>query len=266
MLSVSSIFLFLLSANPPASQACVEAQNYYQNLDVEKAISTAAAAIALTEEPLPLCLEIQALSHIVMGQSTRGRTLLRRLFKHAPDYVIDDPSLSPSMRDVITTVRKETLNISSVITARWVSSDNLELRIEFTGRILPSHTVRYTARFPESGDVQRGEVKTVSKTATTTIVMLSAQAVNTLEINGLVRTSQGASVYQFSQSLKLGERPAPSVRKVATPEGKSDWHKKWWLWTSVGVLALAGGLGSYFAIEARNPDCPGGLGCFEVSD
>jgi hypothetical protein len=202
-----------------------------------------------------------------MGQNARGRAALKKLFSVAPDHRIDDPSLSPSMRDLISSVRIESLSIASEAKAHWLTAETIELSIEFSGRFLPTHTIRYEARFPESGDVQRGEISPRTKTATATLSILTDKKINLLELSGLVRTSEGSVVYEFSQKVQVdGIRPKPAKPIVKTVAPVDPWYEQWWVWTTVGVLALGGGLGSYLAIDARNPECPSGLGCLEVGE
>jgi hypothetical protein len=257
----------VVSTSLGQADPCVQAQNYYQNLDVDKAVATAAAALALSDQPLVLCLEVQALSHIVMGQLERGRALLRRLFTFDQDYVIDDPSLSPSMQDVINSTRMESTNLSQKIATRWLSHDALAVNIRFSEGSRPSHRVRYSTRIPTTGDTQRGEMGVVDGVSTATISVLGPQAVSLLEISGVVRTKKAAVIHEFTQTLQLGPRPAPIKRlAAATVEPQASWLKSWWFWTGLGIVAVGSGLGSYLLIDGRNPECPGGLGCLEIGN
>jgi len=236
---------------------CVDAQNHYKNLDVEKAVALSAGASAASAKPLPLCLEVQALSHIVMGQVDRARSTLKILFKHDPNYLIDDPTLSPSMRDVIASARSEAAGLKEKLSARWQSHDALVVKIAFEGSLQQSNQVRYTARFPQNGETQRGAVKLHGSVATATITVLGNDELHSLELNGVVRTSQGMAIHEFVKTVALDFRPKP-------PLPPTPWHQSWWFWTGVAVAVVGGSLGSVYAVDKRTHDTGGTLGRMEI--
>lgn len=239
---------------------CVDAQNHYKNLDIEKAVAIAAGASATSANALPLCLEVQALSHIVMGQVDRAIATLKTLFRYDPNYLIDDPTLSPSMRDVIASARSASAALKEQLSAAWISHHAIRLEIAFEGALPKKSRVRYTARFPQSGETQRAAVNLVGSVATATIVVLGEEELHTLEVNGIVRTSQGLTIHEFVKSVPLDFRPKlPVVRTEA-------WHQSWWFWTSV-ALAVVGGstAATVYAVDKRTHDTSGTLGRMEIA-
>ena len=258
-----SLFVFLFAtAMPAAAQPCVQAWNHYKNLDVEKALELAEQKTAGAELPPSLCLQVQALSHMVLGQTERAGGILRRLFDIYPEHVIDDPSLSPSMADMVNNARVASLGIKANAGARWIDSASLQLKFMIEGRVSETQTLRYDARFPQSGDLVRGELFLKDRVNTATVPVISGADISSVEINGLIRTKDGAVIHQFTERLLLEKRPKPI--QLSLKKNNQPWYKSWWLWTAVTSVAVGAGVASFYAIEARNPDCPGGLGCFEV--
>jgi len=258
-----ALFVFsFATATPSAAEPCVEAWNHYKNLDIEKALKLAVENTSQSESPPSLCLQVQALSHMILGQSERAGEVLRRLFDLYPEHVIDDPSLSPSMADMVNNARVASLGIKANAGARWIDAASLQLKFLIEGRVSDTQTLRYDARFPQSGDLVRGELFLKGRVNTATVPVISGADISSVEINGLIRTKDGAVIHQFTERLLLEKRPKPiqlSLRKNNRP-----WYKSWWVWTAVTTVAVGAGVASYYAIDARNPDCPGGLGCFEV--
>ena len=258
-----SLLVFLFVTAPPAlAEPCVQAWNHYKNLDVEKALELAQQKSTESNPPPSLCLQVQALSHIILGQTERAGAILKQLFDAYPEHVIDDPSLSPSMRDIVNNARVASLGIKAKTSARWLDSASLKLDFTIDGRVSESQTLRYDARFPQSGDLVRGELALKSRVNTATVPVISGADISLLAINGLIRTKDGVVIHQFADQVLLDKRPEPLTVSVK-PSGPA-WYRSWWLWTAVTTIAVGAGVGSYYAIEARNPDCPGGLGCIEV--
>ena len=255
----------LLSVNslPASAEPCTQAWNHYKNLDIEKALALASQEAQQSEAKPSLCLQVQALSYMVLGQTQRARQALRQLFDAYPEHSIDDPSLSPSMRDIVNNARMASLKIKAQASAQWIDSASLRLDFRVEGRVSATQTLRYDARFPQSGDLVRGELALKNRVNTATVPVISGADLSSVEINGLIRMNDGAVIHQFTDRLQLDKRPKPaSLPKMASGPA---WYKSWWLWTAVTTLAVGVGVGSYYAIEARDPTCPGGLGCFEVS-
>ena len=246
---------------------CASAKKLYESLEVEKALTSVDQTLqTATDRPLP-CLEIKALCELVMG-SPQGATTLEELFTRDPEYRIEDPSLSPAMRDAIERARGKVDVISVRPFARWLSNGRLRLDVRLTGK--SAARVRYSAATAPAGERFRGEIPIVGDTATATVTVIDPRPVDQLNLSGVVLDPSGAVRHEFGSLLTPPPRPPPALAsqsrltEPAPPEAESE-SSLWWLWASIGAATVAGAATAAVLLTRPGlPDTAGTVGRMEI--
>ena len=255
--------LAVLAAAPPAAGGCAKARSFYESLELDRAIE--AAEIGLTRDPArpTACLEVKALALLVLGQLDDATATLQELFTRAPDYAIEDPSLSPAMLDSIEGVRRHVEALSATVRARWLIHESLRIDVVLTGGLRGASRVRFTAVVEPGDEVHHGEGPLVGRVATATVPVLQATEVHRLRVSGVVVTASGQVIHEFAADVPLVGRPDPREPEtviVTVDSGGVGWP----VWAGIGAATVGAVVAIIVLSQPRLPDTAGTVGRVEV--
>lgn len=247
MLSVAPALALALAAVP-----CDDARHQYEALAPEAALELAEAALA-RDAGRPLeCLEIRALSLLVMGRREEARAAFGELFERDPTRTIDDPSLSPPLAALIAAARESARPLIATVRAAWGSALALRVETSLEGGLRGARAVRWRIAGTPGALAAAGTTGLVARVATTTLAVGLGLDVATVEVRGVVVDESGEILHRFERAVLLGPRPAP-VAEIDREPGLAWW---WWATLAAGVVAAA----TVSAVVLAQPELPGTAG------
>lgn len=248
MASTIPLALLLLAQPGP----CSGARGQYEALALEEAL-LAASQILEKDASRPLeCLEVKALVHLVLNQPDDAKSALSELFERAPDHRVDDPSLSPAMRETIEAVRASVRPLAVRASARWLIHEAVRLDLLLEGGLRDATRVRWETEVLPGAERKVGEVRLAGRAATATVAVASDAEASQLRLTGQVLNDVGHVLHQFSSELLLAPRPASTERVVEVETAPTLWP----IWLAVGVAVVAGGVAIGFLAQPDLPDGP----------
>ncbi len=249
--------LALLWAVPP--NPCERAQQSYQSLSLEKALSLTKSELSRnTARPL-LCLDVRARTLIVSGRLEEAREVLEELFERSADYEVHDPSFSPGLLATIQRIREEVRPLEVSVQARWLIHESLQLEVLLKGGLRGATRVRFkTEALPSHG---RGSfaLPLVGRAATATVAVATHEPISRLIVSGQVLDGVDRVVQQFSAQILLGARPKPKAGERVIVEVQRG-GVPWPVWVGIGVAAVASGVIIGILAQPDLPDTDGTIG------
>lgn len=252
---ILALLAALASAAPAAPVDCARARADYDGLALEDALLHADDVLGRDpERPLP-CLEVKALSLLVLGRLDEARATFRELFARDPERTIFDPGLSPAQRGTVEEAREHARPLAASVQARWLGPDALRLDVALSGGLRGASRVRWRAELLPGGGAPSGEVVLVGRVATAT-ASVGALEVAHVALAGEVLGAGAEVLLSFSSDLLLSERPLrpepPIVERGGPP---------WYLWAGLAAAAaIGGGVAIALLAAPKLPDASGTAG------
>jgi hypothetical protein len=237
------------AAEPPAG--CTEAKELYESLSLDRAVEVADRTL-FTDPHASRCLEIKAVALLVLGQMDGARAALAELFSIAPDYPIEDPSLSPGLKETIAQVRETVRPLSAAASASWLIHDELRVDFILQGGLRGASKVRYEIETAPSLDRKRGEANLIGRTGSATIAVTAAD-VGHARVKGTVLTKSNETLASFDSNLAVPNRPQALVPERVVVEVDNG-TPTWPLWVGLGLAVIGGGIA--IAIVAQPHHAP----------
>jgi hypothetical protein len=260
--------LALAVGAPPAPsdavpKACKDARTAYESLSLERAVEMADSGLK-GDRPALACYEVKALALLVLGQMDGARATLEALFSRDPDYKIEDPSLSPALKDAIQQVRENTRSLTAQVRARWVIRESLRLDVLLEGGLRDATKIRYAAETTPSPGRHSGEIRLFGRVATATIAVLTPDDVSKVKISGTVLNDADRVIAQFTRELPIPDRPlAPEPEKVIV-EVEGGGGIGWPVWLAIGIGAVGAGVAIAILAQPHLPNTSGTVGISQV--
>jgi hypothetical protein len=251
---VSIIAAVVLGA--ASTSACESARAEYEALSLESALDKAEAELAASREQPIDCLEVKALSLMVLGRLDEARAVFAELFARDVEHIIRDRSLSPAQLQAIEEIREKKRPISATVKARWLVHELLRLDVVLSGGIREASHVEYEIDLGEFDTKTRGVVPLVGRVATATASIPAEIEVGSLVMSGRVIDRGENLIHRFEKEMILPARPAPPPRV----EG-DDGGAPWFLWAAIGAGLIGATVAIAVLAQPRGPDCADGLGC-----
>jgi hypothetical protein len=250
ILSLAGVLFAAGETVAPLENPCASARAQYEALALEEALQTASDGL-VSGRPLP-CLEVKALVHLVLNQMEEAKATLVELFERAPDHRVEDPSLSPAMKEAIDEIQASLEPLAARVSARWLVHESLRIDVLLEGGLRDATKVRYRTEAAPASEVREGEVALAGRAATATVAVSAGAQVGQLRVSGQVLSREGRVLHQFSAEMLIPARPLANERVVEVDSGPVLWP----LW--VGLAAVIVGAGITVAILAP-PDVPDGV-------
>lgn len=256
---VLSIIAAVLAATAPAS--CEAARADYESLSLEAALEKAEAELAKSAERRPECLEVKALSLMVLGRSDEARAAFRDLFSREIDHVVGDRSLAPSQRELIEDVRESVRPLRATVRAQWLVRDLLRLEVLLGGGLRGADHLRYELELKPAGTKQAGVISLVGRVATATVAIPAEATVGTIALSGRVIDQQSRVLHTFENESILPARPPPPERVDGDGAGVP-----WFVWVGIGAGVIGASVAIAVLAQPSGPDCGSTAGCFEIGN
>jgi hypothetical protein len=252
--------LFFLSLLSGAEEPCKDARNAYEALSLEDALARVDRELAdATPKPIA-CLEVKALSLIVLGRLDEARAVLVEIFSRDPDDALVDPSLSPAQRATIDGIRESLQPLKASVRARWLVRESIRIDVMLQGGLRGANRVRINVETePDQRQPSAAEIPLVGSVATATVSVPSAVEVSRIRVAGSVFASADG-LLDFSSELLLDQRPEPP--KTPEPEPILP---TWLLWSGIGAAAIGALLAVVFIAQPKPPNASGTLGELNVN-
>jgi hypothetical protein len=257
VLNFMGSLLALISAAPD----CTEARNYYESLDLERAVEAAGAALAAGSSRPVACLEVRGLALLVLGRSEEARLMFGELFRISPDHPVRDPSLSPAMRERIEAIRAEVRPIHAELRARWLIHESLRLDVLIDGGLRGATRVQYRAATAPGGELRSGVVDLIGRTATATLAVSRGAPTDRLKVLALVVDRGGRELARSERELLLDARPPPAEAEVVVVDSGGP---GWPLWLGIGAAAAAATVAIIVLAQPNRPDFSDTIGGVQV--
>lgn len=256
----------LAVAASPGADRCAEARALYESLSLERAVEVAEAQLARRPDALP-CLEVRALSLLVLGQVDGARAALEALFARAPDYPIEDPSLSPAMRDTIAAIRESARPLAVTLRGRWLIREELRLDVVLEGGLHGAERVRCElALLPGAGEPAPGariDVPLLGRVASATVAVAAGAEVASARVTGSVLDAAGRAVARIAAEVPLpGRPPAPGPPAAGAPAQPSV--GAWPVWVAIGVGVVGAAVAVAFLARPHGVDTSGTEGRVQI--
>jgi hypothetical protein len=258
LLTIPASILAGLVLSVPAP-GCARARALYESLDLEKAVEVAQTEAAKNGDPA--CLEVKALALLVLGQMDGARAALEDLFAKAPDYAIDDPSLSPALKDTIRAVRESVRSLTASVRANWLIHESVRLDVLLDGGLRDATKVRYTAETSPAAERHSGEIRLLGRAATATVAVVTPAEVTKLHVSGAVLNDADRILARFDSELGLPGRPVAREEKVIEVDSGPGWP----LWLGVALAAVGAAAAVVILAQPHLPDTGGTVGRVNVN-
>lgn len=245
----------LLLGTAPAG-ACESARAEYDTLSLEAALEHADAALAKSSDRPLECLEVKALSLMLLGRNDEARAALTELFRRDVAYLISDRSLAPAQQQLIEQARESARPMRATVNARWLGPEMLRLDVVLAGDLQNASDLRYTVVFPNTTST-RGVVPLTGREAVVTAQIPLALALASVSISAQVIDPKEQVLYSFEHELLVPARPSAPLA------GADEGGVPWLVWVGIGAGVIAASVA--IAVLAQ-PSAPcGGVGCEDVS-
>lgn len=256
---VLSIIAAVLAATAPAS--CEAARADYESLSLEAALEKAEAELAKSAERRPECLEVKALSLMVMGRTDEARAAFRDLFSREIDHLVADRSLAPSQRELIEDVRESVRPMRATVKAQWLVHDLLRLDVVLGGGLRGATHLRYELELKPEGTKQTGTIALIGRVATATAAIPKDTAAGTLALAGRVLDQRDRVIHTFENESILPARPPPPDRVEGDGAGVP-----WFVWVGIGAGVIGASVAIAVLAQPSGPDCGSTAGCYQIGD
>jgi len=250
---VVAVIAALLLASAPAG-ACESARAEYDTLSLEAALEQADAVLARNSDHPLDCLEVKALSLILLGRNDEARATLTELFRRDVAYLIRDRSLAPAQQQLIEQARESARPMLATVNARWLSPEMLRFDVALAGDLQDASDLRYTVLFPNTTST-RGVVPLAGREAVVTAQIPRELALASVSISAQVIDPKERVIYAFENELIVPARPLAA--------DSNDGGIPWLVWVGIGAGVVAASVAIAFLAQPSAP-C-GGVGCEDVS-
>jgi hypothetical protein len=246
---------FALALVAGAGPACKEARDRYESLSLEEALLAADRELEKTASRPIACLEVKALSLIVLGRLDEARSVLEEIFSRDPDDALEDPSLSPAQRESIDAVRDSVRPLKASVRARWLVRESIRIDVLLEGGLRGARRARMTMETaPDAVPGSQAEVPLVGRVATATVAVPSSMDVARIRVAGSIVGASDKTLLDFSSELLLDKRPEPAevLSESAVPS--------WLLWGGIGVAVIGAAVAIVLIAQPKLPDATMSLG------
>lgn len=212
-----------------------------------------------SRERLLECIEVKALSLLILGRLDEARVSLTELFERSPDYAIRDPSLTPAQRENIETLRETVRPLSARVGARWLTRESIRVDVVLEGGMRDAARLRFLlATAPEIVETAI-ELPLLGRSSTATVAIATDHEVASVRISGRVTSAVDRLLHQFTSDILLANRPA----SLDPSEAGSD-ASSWLLWAGLGTGAVVAAVAIGLLARPGLPDASGTLGRLPV--
>lgn len=237
--------------------ACEAARADYEALSLESALEKSDAVLSLSRDRPTECLEVKALSLLLLGRSDESRGVLQELFSREIEHVVADSALAPAQRTVIEEARESVRPMRATVKARWLVHDLLRLDVVLSGGLRDATDVRYELELP--GAIRsEGTVSFVGRVATATASIPAGIEVATLSLSGRVLDRRQRTLHAFDNEMLLPARP-PAVRAEV-----EDGGVPWIVWVGIGAGVIGASVAIALLAQPGGPACAMTAGCKEL--
>jgi hypothetical protein len=244
-----------------ASGACEGARSEYEALSLELALEKADAELSFSRERSIECLEVKALSLMLLGRSDEARVTLAELFSREIEHVISDRALAPAQRAAIEEARENVRPMRAAVKARWLVHDLLRLDVVLSGGLRDAAHVRYELELRPANRRSSGVVSFVGRVATATAAIPAGLEVSTLVVSGRVIDRHERTLHAFDNESLLPPRPPPPER-VASDDGGPPWF----VWAGIGAGVIGASVAIALLAQPGKPPCGMTAGCKELGE
>lgn len=244
-----------------AGAPCEDARNQYEALSPERALDLAQSGLARDPARPLACVEIRALSLLVLGRREDARAAFAELFERDPNRRIDDPSLSPPLAALIEAEREAARPLTAEARATWASPELIRLDVALDGKPRGARAVRWQVLGGPGALAAAGTSPLVGRVASATVAVPETLDVGRLVLRGAVIDGAQGILHRFERDVILPPRPQTLAGREA--EDETSWT--WLLWTGLAVAAAAGaGVSIAVLAQPRPPGTDGTIGRVDV--
>ncbi len=234
---------------------CESARTLYKDLSFDKAQNEIDRWLKTPERPLD-CLEVLGLMKLVSEQQEAATAAFTELFERAPDYTVQEASLTPTQEGLIARIKAQAQPLQVSVRARWLYHEAVRLSVQLKGGLRGAHKIRFrTQRIPEEVSLSAGEMSLIGRVGSATVAVPARVPMQRMRMSGQVLDRLGRSVHPFSAELLLVERPAP-VQGAVVIKTQERSSMPWYLWVVIGVASAGAIAAGVTAGVLAQPDLP----------
>ncbi|MCC6747350.1 MAG: hypothetical protein IT371_06805 [Deltaproteobacteria bacterium] len=238
-----------------------EAKRQYSRQEYEAAIQLVTRIVqspAATSSQKTDALELEGLSHLILGDADRAKVAFERLLRLDPAHILRDPSGSPKLRQFFEQV-KETL-VPDYRRGAPVEVDHAAPAGAAAGR-----PVEFVVRVGRGLSQVKGGVLWWRRVGGGAYAELRL-ALDARRLTGAFLLPEDESAYTVEYYVevrgkdgvvlaRVGEPQRPLVvqaRGLGAGEVRRPVYKRWWFWTALGVAAAGGATAAAVLLGQRS--------------